>query len=567
MKKLIALCLTFVLLVSGITISYAADSTVVSVEPAGGTNDSPAVLSVHPGQFVITFSDDVTKDIFSNITFTDAEGNEVKGGIYPSIDTDNNDKVIVKYGALENKKKYILKIGTTEYNYLAKGFEIIEDFENPTYYTLGEVPVNHDNWVFDPALGKLIVKKENNNQYLRGISVLEHQSVEGDTTVKLVNGPENKYVTAEGMFYIDMRVRGTGATADATGRPREVLVFRFVDKENDPWVQEERKTFEVRDNKPGINGATADADGFYNFRFIVKRESTGEDGKGRFYVSVTDKNNTNEPGKVLATYSTSEGKALVGPDIIRLMHLNAWAGSGECYFDLDDVHIATISQSDLLHTNIDNLARNHGEFYVAFSNDIDVNSAKNLTIKDAEENEIAVVLDEEKSTDRKAVYKLKEYLAPSTNYSLEFNGIKDVYGGEIKTSEYEFTSLASVNAQLTEETIKADGSTVSGEELPSTATAVTLTTKVKNNSGVASDFVMCVIVYDKDGRIEKVYQDTENNVAVGANVTLEVNTGSTGDTLGEGYSVKRFAWRVDSEKGAISVVPPIRLAKPVSAVE
>ena len=78
---------------------------------------------------------------------------------------------------------------------------------------------------------------------------------------------------------------------------------------------------------------------------------------------------------------------------------------------------------------------------------------------------------------------------------------------------------------------------------------------------------MYVIVYDKDGRIEKVYQDIENNVATGADATLEVNTGSTGDTLGEGYGVKRFVWRVDSEKGAISVVPPIRLAKPVSAVE
>lgn len=73
MKKLIALCLTFALLVSGITIVHAADATVISVQPVGGTSQSPTEISMHPGQFVITFSEAVTTDIFSNIEFKDAK--------------------------------------------------------------------------------------------------------------------------------------------------------------------------------------------------------------------------------------------------------------------------------------------------------------------------------------------------------------------------------------------------------------------------------------------------------------------------------------------------------------
>ncbi|MBQ3573141.1 MAG: hypothetical protein IJA16_00945, partial [Clostridia bacterium] len=129
MKKLMAIFLTFVLLASGITITYAADLAVVSVDPVGGTSDAPTKISAHSGQFAITFAQAVTEDILSTIAFTDAEDNDIKGGIYPVIDKENNAKVIVKYGALENGK-YTLKIGSAEHIYLAEGFEITEDFED-----------------------------------------------------------------------------------------------------------------------------------------------------------------------------------------------------------------------------------------------------------------------------------------------------------------------------------------------------------------------------------------------------------------------------------------------------
>ncbi len=555
MKKLIALCLTFVLLVSGITISYAADASVDSVLPAGGTSESPAELSAKPGQFVITFSDAVTTDIFSDIAFVDAEQNEVKGGIYPSIDTGDNTKVIVKYGTLDNNKKYTLKIGANEYTYLAKGFEVNEDFENSTYYTLGEAPVNNNNWVFDPCDRDLyLTKEDNSSQYLRAANKIEGVDTKaGDTTTILKPASGSTYITEDETFYIDMRVRGTGKTSDANKRPREVMKITFAPS------SQNLKMEKLTNNTFTVKGAITDEYGFYNLRYMLKKDS-----KGKFTIDIIDKNNSTEPGKILTTYTTNEGK--VGPTEIRLMHLNDYAGTGICYYDLDDIHMKAIYQNDVLHTNIDKIERSEGEFYVAFTNDIDLNSAENLTIADAEGKELAIAFDEEKSTDRKLVYKLKEYLAPSTNYTLTLDDIKDVYGVAAKTSEYQFTSVASDNAQLEEEVIKVGENTIVGTELPSTAAAVTLTTTVKNNSGVASDFVMYVIVYDKDGRIEKVYHDTEN-VAIGADATLEVNTGSTGDTLGEGYSVKRFAWRVDSEKGAISVVDPIRLAKPAPTAE
>ncbi len=136
MKKLLALCLSCVLLVSGLVISVDAEPTIVSVSPSPLEEG----FTVKPSEFKITFESNVDAQTLSGITFKKSNGGDIIGGAYAEIDSTNPKVVKVKYGALESETSYTLDVCGTEYEYTPVEYMYYEDF---SVYTVGaQLPVD-----------------------------------------------------------------------------------------------------------------------------------------------------------------------------------------------------------------------------------------------------------------------------------------------------------------------------------------------------------------------------------------------------------------------------------------
>ena len=201
------------------------------------------------------------------------------------------------------------------------------------------------------------------------------------------------------------------------------------------------------------------------------------------------------------------------------------------------------------------LGRDDDEFEIAFSYDVDPEtlSAESVYLEDENGNKINATY--KGYSDKKATFELNDFLRYSTKYYLNLVGVKDLNGGDVARDRIEFVSAPKKNLEVKDVSIEGseDGKTFSGDEAK-------FILKVKNTDDTENIRVGMMVMIYKDGRAIMPIKTELQELNPGTEGTLTVSTkdNQSGIVLGEGYTVRSFAY--SEENGYIGFSTPIELS-------
>lgn len=216
------------------------------------------------------------------------------------------------------------------------------------------------------------------------------------------------------------------------------------------------------------------------------------------------------------------------------------------YMAVPDVKAESIAK-------LENMQRDEAEFDITFDYDVDsaTVNAESIYIEDESGNKVGTTF--KGFADNKASFELTDFLRYNTKYYLCMPGVKDLKGEAVARKRIEFTSAPKKNLKVTDVSIvgAADGK-ISGDE-------VKITLKAKNTDATNKIKVGMMVMIYKDGRAIMPIKTNAQELAPGAEGTLVVSTkdNESGILLGEGYMVRSFAY--SEENGYIGFSTPIEL--------
>lgn len=563
MKKLLALCLSCVLLVSGFVISVNAEPTIVSVSPSPLEEG----FTVKPGEFKITFDSNVDAETLSDITFKKTGGGDIIGGAYAEIDGTDPKVVKVKYGALENETSYTLDVCGTEYEYTANEYMYYEDFSG---YTAGaQLPVNgvirypQDD---SPALvsGKATAPVESHFIVQDGADKFVRLSTELVTSSANAGGrldlmfPE--YIKEE-KFELNYVIRAA-TDEDKRAVSSHALVTYFGDSATKRVfggflpADDYRKS----DYGPTTGGSTSarhtysgadafetkDANGFYDLTASFERRADNT-------YQIIIKNNLSDKEDPMIT-TTLDGY----PDGIRgfwitQFYAESKAYEKKLYLDLSLVTIKPSWNTNVLHTDLKGKTID-----VVFTDKVDPETLNKVVMKNKanEVVEMEYASDSYSDNTRKATFNVNEILGFGEDYTLSFEGVLDAKGNALGSASAEVTITSPDADYVVAAPVVTDGSgtPIVNNEIGEAA-QITVATTV--TAEVGDKITLMLAIFDSAGRLCKIVQDTQT-VPAGGSVSLSKATPAEID-LSEGYKVKPLIWNNDETAGAIFMSAPAEL--------
>lgn len=544
MKKILTLCLVFVLLMSCFvaTVSAAAPE----VDKAAGSIDAAA------GEIRITFTENVTDETLNTISFKKKSGEalvDIKGGAFIEVDGTNPKIAVVKHGVLENKTNYVLTVGEECYNYNVSEMEFIEDFEDESYVVGGQLPTRPSTFtnpvIYFPSLGTepstgasgsaechYIGETAAGDKY---VALDPHIAGQGKNGRIVLEFPEP---IEDDEFCIDIKVRINGSCKSRN------LLFAHLGTGTASG-----KRISMADVSTGavvlpstLSGGTVSGsrtlstvgdDGFYDLRMYLKRNADGS------YTSNLQNLNAPKEG-MITVQSTATG--CTGVYCIWLTQFYADQATSEgISLDLSYVKVHRTFETDILH--IDDIEKTDKEMSVVFTNDVDESTLSSMVMKDESDKPVKLTFDRYDEAGRKAYYKLGQVLGADKEYTLSFAGVKDKVGLDLATPSVE---LATAPERYTlASTAITDGSGTPITEIGNTA-KLTYSNTLAAEAG--KKFTLALAIFDSDNRLVKIASDTDS-VAVGqTSVTLSATTPAE-IVLSDGYMIRPYIWEEDAAGG------------------
>lgn len=561
MKKLLSVCLTFILLMSCAVIP--ADAAAV-VDKAEGTIDANA------GEFVITFDDAAAAEAaFDAITFKKEGGAEIKGGAFKEIDALNPDKVIVKYGTLEDDQNYVLNVDGTEYEYTADIFEFRETFDGyneedsltkpdsitePTIYYPGHEISTGQNVNSGATSGYDVhsIEKENNDTFVRLDVTEADKGKNGRIVLELptvLTAPE---------FCLRVKIRPSGACRTIKGiwtfywHKDSLSIwekFAMVDMSSgtavNPTGSTDVGTSTLEPASIAFN--TVDADGFYNFSVHYKK---GADGK---YTQTLRNINAPEEGTFKLTPPKSTYDGVHG---FWLTQFYKAAADAEGYIDLSEVELVAEKETGILYNGFADMNDSDDTFKVVFTNDMNEKSLSAVTMKDAagEDVRISYVEDSYNAEERSASFKLGEILDEGAEYTLSFADAADYLGRALASDSASVTVQAPSSSYSIATTAIEDENGTAIAEIGDAGRLRYITTI---NAEAGAEFTLVLVVMSKtDGRVLGIVSDTAAVAEGETSVELDAITSENINLGASNCYVKPLVWCNDATMEALLLDAP-----------
>ena len=222
--------------------------------------------------------------------------------------------------------------------------------------------------------------------------------------------------------------------------------------------------------------------------------------------------------------------------------VSAYEATRAGFMDVPDVTAETIEA-------LSNLGRDDvgEEFAVTFTSPIKAATVVDgsIALKDEEGNTVAtkfVAYDEATNT---VTLKLIDYFAYGREYKLCLPGVKDLSGGAVARTEIPFATAVK------------DGIEIVSAEPTLTSTSAKVDLMLKNTSENPLTVGMFIMVY-RDGKIQKLAMtkgDDIKTIAAGESATVSVTT----DGIEDGDEIRSMAYIIVEGKGRIAFTSPIEL--------
>ena len=555
MKKLLSLCLTFILLMACIVIPVDA---VTVVDKAEGTIDANA------GEFVIAFDDAAAAEAaFDAITFKKEGGADIKGGAFKEIDALNQNKVIVKYGTLENGQKYVLNVDGTEYEYTADIFEFRENFEGysngdsltkpetitePTIYYPGHENSTGSNINSGASSGYSAhsIEEENNDTFVR----LDVTNADNGKNGRIVLELPTPLTAPE--FCIRVKIRPSGACQTIKGIWTFYSIwekFAMVDFSTgtaiNPTGTTDVGTSTI--DPASITFDTIDANGFYNFSVHYMK---GTDGK---YTQTLRNINAPEEGAFKLTPPKSTYDGVYG---FWLTQFYKASDGAEGYIDLSEVELVAEKETNILYNGFADMTDSDDTFKVVFTNDMNEKSLKAVTMKDSSEKpvEISYVENSYNADERSASFRIGEILDEGATYILSFANVVDYLGRGLASGSTAVTVKAPLGSYSIGTTAIKDEN---GDSLAEIDDAERLRYITTINGEAGAKFTLILVVMSKtDDRVLGVAYDTGTVAAGQTSVELDAITSENIDLGASNCYVKPLIWCDDDTMEALLLDAP-----------
>lgn len=549
MKKILTLCLVFVILMSGFT--TVSGATLPSVDKAKGTISNAA------GEFKITFAENVTKEILDTISFKKKSGEtlvDIKGGAFMDVDSTDPKIAVVKYGILENKTDYVLTVGSDTYDYQTSGFEFKEDFEADSFVVGSQLPTrpatvtepviyfpSTDNVPTEKASGAAdchyIGETEDGDKY---VALDPHVAGKGKNGRLVLEFPQP---VTDDAICIDIKVRVNGTYAEMRNLLFAFLASGNVANTNKCLVAASATRAIAAPRSNFMGGAsntsfkasnniftTVGADGFYDLRMNLQRNADGS------YKSSLQNLNAPTEGEI-----TVEGTATNLTGIYSLWLTQFYASAdvtAGISLDLSEVSVKASYKTDILH--IDDIKKTDEEIGIVFTNDVDDETLPGLTMKDAEDNPVALTFDRYDEAARKAYYKIDEVLKADATYTVSPVGVKDVDGIDATSTPASFKTQPEKYTLTAPSIVEADN-------------RITYSNTI--SAEVGKKFTLALVIFDSNDRLVALVPDTKT-VALGqTSVTLSATTPES-IVVGDGYTIRPYIWEEDAAGGNAFVSVP-----------
>lgn len=549
MKKILTLCLVFVILMSGFTTVLGATSP--SVDKAEGN------ISAAAGEFKITFAENVTKEMLDTISFKKKSGEilvDIKGGAFAEVDSTNPKIAVVKYGILENKTDYVLTVGNDTYDYRVVTAEFKEDFEADSFVVGNQLPTRPatvtEPVIYFPSTDNVPSGKATGAAECHYIG----ETADGDKYVALDpnvagKGKNGRLVlefpqpVTDDTICIDMKVRVNGTYAQSRNILFAFLAAGNVANTNKCIVGASAGSTIAAPANTLMGGAAntsfkasknifskVGADGFYDLRMYLQRNADGS------YKSSTQNLNAPKEGEL-----TVEGTAANLTGIYTLWLTQFYAEKDTTTgisLDLSEVSVKASYKTDILH--IDDIEKTDAEIGVVFTNDINAETLSALTMKDAEDNPVEITFDRYDETARKAYYKIDEVLKADATYTIAPVGVKDVDGLDATSTPVAVKTQPEKYALAVPTVVESDN-------------IITYSNTISAEAG--KKFTLVLVIFDRNDRLVDVVPDTKTVAAGQTSVTLSAVT-PEGIDINDGYYIKPYIWEEDAVGGNAFVSVP-----------
>lgn len=553
-------------------IEFADTMELASVSIQGDT------ISAESGEITLQFNNYVDAEtVEGSINILNADGTELKGGVILTAGKGLSKTVKLKYGNLELGEKYILNITSdlksvnakpcipVEREYTAQTEYIFyEDFMSDDF-VIGENPptdkgIRYISSVWNEGSQKAVSVGDNSsNMVVCGDETFKYISMNGGGNPEVDNRIKLNFSEkiSDEAFVIDYKVRPNDADGIGIEAPRNLLVLtnqnsselRLADMRNAKIVNNTLSLGStVLTGGITFSEDSKDENGFYDMRVLFQKNEKG------FYVIKVTNANAPEDGK--AIYET---KDMTGIQAIELSHLYPLDASQatKAYSEIAKIAIYAQSVPDVLYTDLGLLSRDEDEFCVVFTDDIDAESINqsSFVLSDESDNKIEMEFVDYIESERKAIFKLNQYLKRSREYTFSYGNMKSKKGLDIYGKSYTTTTNPEEIA-VTDVVLENQ----EGEPVDSLSGAQTIkvTANVINNSSDVAYVRAALVIYDENGRVIKGIftsaDDAENVILNGKSKKVILQT-IEGD-LKQGGTVKLLIWK-KAPNGAVPITEVI----------
>ncbi len=532
-------------------------------------SESGSTISDAAGEITLKFNNYLDISTLKNgITFTKADGSEIKGGAYVVPKGDFTNEAVVRYGALEEGAEYIINItaylksvnnipfsGNGEHRYTAeKKYIYYEDFKG-IEYIVGQNP---------PIGGELQYTSSNVDNDSSNITVCGDDSFRyismnggGDVTlnsrIKLVF---DSVIDADA-FAVDVKLRpssSNGAANDNT--PRNVMTV--AGSTASVQLANMRYGFVEANTAPGANATlvgdidfeATDSRGFYDLNAIFSKNSAG-----KYVITLTNANAAIE-GK--AEYTTKNIADVKSIEISHLYPLDASQASNVTA-DVARIAVYKMTSPEILYTNFSELDRNDDTIKIVYNDDLDESTlaASAFSLVAADGSYVNTEYIGYDSATRTVTLKLKDYLDSSATYKLCTGELASETGLILAGGEHSYTAKASAVETSSIKAYNEAGTEIQSlDNISEFKGSVSVTNKGTGNKSC----VVALVLYDANGRIIKLIKNNpvDGTVNSGGSKTISAEAGSS-DLIGVD-KIKMLAW-IEDINGAVSLIKPVVLEK------
>ena len=532
-------------------------------------SESDNTISDAAGEITLKFNNYLdTSTLKNGITFTKADGTEIKGGAYVTPKDDFTNEAVIRFGALELNGEYCLNItsdlksvnnksfsGNGTYPYTAvKEYIFYDDFKGTEYTVGGNPPTDgsieytSSNEVDDAS--NITVCGDDSFRY---ISMNGGGTVNQNSRIKLVLDTP----VTEDVFAVDVKLRpasSNGAANDDT--PRNVMTVAGTSAS--VQLANMRYGFVEANTAPGaiatlvgdIDFNVTDARGFYNLNAVFEKNSTGN-----YVVTLKNANAPTEGKAVYTTKNISDVKAI---EISHLYPLND-SQATNVTADVACIAVYKMTAPEILYTNFGELDRNDDTIKIVYNDDLDESTldASAFSLVAADGSYVNTEYMGYNSATRTVTLKLRDYLDSSAVYKLCTEEIASESGLTSAAGEHLYASKAD---DVETSSIKAYNE--AGTEIQSLDNISEFkgSVSVDNNGTGNKTCVVALVLYDANGRIIKLIKNNpvDGTVNSGTDKTISAEAGSS--DLSGVDKIKMLAW-IEDENGAVSLIKPVVLEK------